>query len=200
MLYRLIPLLTFCLTMTLAQAQLPARDLVIELRQIEEVASGYSAGAQQHDSRWTPRMLQVRNGAKAVFSLGQSVPVQWVRSVAAQSASLSASGVQASSRGGGVSQALTWMDSGQKITVLPRWPGGRQSATVEVEVQGAAIAQRNGTELPAQTRSLLVTTVSAPPGQWVTLASLGGGAPAGTYSSESTHTVRSLLQLRLSAP
>jgi hypothetical protein len=200
MVYRLIPVLIFLLASSPAQAQLPARDLVIELRQVDEAAGGYSVGTQPREPRMAPQRLQVRNGAKAVFSLGQSVPMQWVRSAAAQSAQLSASGVQASSRSGGVSQALTWMDSGQRITVLPRWSGGRQAAIVEVEVQGASIQPRNGTELPAQTRSLLATTVTALPGQWVTLAILGGSAASGGYSSESAGDARNLLQLRLSLP
>lgn len=201
MLYRLVLALMLLLTSLIAQAQLPARDLVVELRQLDEGVAGYSVSTQPREARMAPQRLQVRNGTKAVFSMTQSVPFQWVQSAFAQSVTRNASAASASSRSGGVSHAVTWMDSGQKITVLPRWSGGQQPVTVEVEVQGAAIQQRNGAELPAQTRSLLVTTVTAPPGLWVTLATVGGSATAsGVYSSESAADAHSLLQIRVSTP
>jgi hypothetical protein len=196
---RIVALLFLLLALP-ALAQLPARDLLVELRQTDVPGPGSSVATQSREARLAPQKIQVRNGVKAVFSLGQSVPLQWVRSVATQSAALKAPGVQASSRGGAASQSLTWMDSGQKITVLPRWPGGQQAVTVDVEVQAAAVQQGNGTELPAQTRSLLVTTVTAQLGQWVTLATIGGSLAGGVYSSESAGETRSFLQIRLSTP
>ena len=126
--------------------------------------------------------------------------MQWVQSVAAQSASLAASGVSASSRSGGVTQALTWMEAGQKISVLPRWPGGKEAVTVEVEVQMATVQAHTGRELPAQKRSVLVTSVGAPLGQWVTLATTGSSPPRGVYGSEAAADPRRLLQLRVTAP
>ena len=173
------------LAISMALAQLPGRDLTLELRQIEEGGAGYVVGTQPTATLLAPRQLQARNGARARFSVGQAIPLQWVQSVAAQSVTLAASGVSASSRGGGVAQALTWMQAGQHIAVLPRWSGGKQDVAVEVEVQLAAVQARTGPELLAQQRSHWVTTVSA---------------PRGVYGSEAGNERRRLLQLRVSAP
>jgi hypothetical protein len=181
-------------------AQLPQRDLTVELRQIEEGSAGYVVGTQPEAALLAPQQMQVRNGRKASFSLGQSIPLQWVQSVSTQNSSLSVPGAQARSSGGGVKQALTWMEAGQRISVLPRWPGGQQAVTVEVEVQSAAVQARTGSELPAQSHSQLATTVSAPLGQWVTLAITGNSAQQGVYGSEAPTQARRLLQLRVSVP
>jgi hypothetical protein len=183
-----------------ALAQLPRRDLTVELRQVEEGGGGYSVGTQPAAALLRPQQVQVRNGSKATFSIGQSIPLQWVQSVSSKNSSLSVPGAEARSSGGSVRQALTWLESGQKISVLPRWPGGKQEVTVEVEVQAAAVQARTGTELPAQTRSQLATTVGAPLGQWVTLATTGNSPQRGVYSSEAANDSRRLLQLRVSAP
>ena len=181
-------------------AQLPKRDLIVELRQVEEGGGGYVVGTQHRAELLAPQQVQVRNGAKATFSIGQSIPLLWVESGAAYSASLAASAATGSSRGGGVQQALTWMEAGQKISVLPRWPGGAQVVTVEVEVQLATVqAQRGGAQLPEQKHSQLVTTLGAPLGQWVTLATTGNSPQRGVYSSEASSDARRLLQLRVSA-
>jgi hypothetical protein len=187
------------LAMSSALAQLPKRDLTVELRQIEEGGAGYVVSTQHHAELLEPQQVQVRNGAKATFSIEQAIPLQWVESAGAYSASVAASGVTASSRAGGVTQALTWMEAGQKISVLPRWPGGKEAATVEVEVQMATLQAHTGSELPAQKRSVLVTTVGAPLGQWVTLATTGSSPPRGVYGSEAAADPRRLLQLRVTA-
>lgn len=202
--HRLVSLLAvagFCCWAALpALAQLPQRDLTVELRQVEEGGAGYAVGTQPSTALLPQQQVQVRNGNKASFSLGQSIPLQWVQSVSSKSASMTTPGVEARSRGGGVSQGLVWMESGQKISVLPRWPGGQQVVTVEVEVQSAAVPARTGTELPAQSRSQLATTVGAPLGQWVTLATTGASPQSGVYGSEAATQARRLLQLRVSLP
>jgi hypothetical protein len=71
---------------------------------------------------------------------------------------------------------------------------------VEVEVQSARVEARTGAELPAQQRSQLATTVSAPLGQWVTIAITGSSPQPGVYSSEAANEPRRLLQLRVTAP
>jgi type II secretory pathway component GspD/PulD (secretin) len=155
-----------------------------------------------------PQQVQVRNGAKATLSLGKTIPVQWVQSVSTRNESLTASSggssapsVSASSRGGRVQQAVTWLDASQNLTVQPRWPGGKLPVTLEVEVQSSSVEARTGAELPTQSRSQVVTTVSAPLGQWVTIASTGGSsAPRGVYGSEVAVETRRLLQLRVLAP
>lgn len=181
-------------------AQPPQRDLTVELRQVEEGSAGYGVGTQPRVTLMAPQQVQVRNGSKASFSLGQSIPLQWVQSVSTQNSSLSVPGAEARNRGGGVRQALTWMEAGQRISVLPRWPGGQQVVSVEVEVQTASVQARAGAELPVQTRSQLATTVGAPLGQWVTIATTGGSPQRGVYSSEAAAEPRRLLQLRVSAP
>jgi len=181
-------------------AQLPKRDLMVELRQVEEGGAGYVVGTQHRAELLAPQQVQVRNGAKATFNIEQAIPLLWVESGAAYSASLAASAAKASSSGGGFQQGLIWMEAGQKISVLPRWPGGAQAVTVEVEVQLAAVeAQRGGAQLPEQKRSQLVTTLGAPLGQWVTLATTGSSPQRGVYSSEASSDARRLLQLRVSA-
>lgn len=189
-------------------AQIPKRYLTVELRQVEEgqggQGGGYSVSTQPQRALMTPQQVQVRNGEKASLRVGQSIPMQWVQSMSAQSASLEVSaasaGTSASSRGGSIKNALTWMDAGQSITLRPRWPGAKQPVTVEVEVQTASVEERNGAELPTQSRSQLATIVSVPLGQWVTIAATGANAQAGVYSSEGSNDARRLLQIRVQAP
>lgn len=198
------PYLLAALVLLVAQsalAQLPARDLNVELRQIEESSTGgYTIGTRPQTPLLTPQQMLVRNGSKASFSLGQTIPLQWVQSVSSHTSTLSVTGADASSRGGGVTQALVWMDAGQSLAVKPRWSGGRQPVTVEVEMQSASMEPRPGAELPSQARSQLVTTVGAPLGQWVTIATTGNSQPRGTYGSDAAGEGRRLLQLRVSLP
>lgn len=184
-----------------AWAQPPQRDLTVELRQIEEGSGAYVVGTQPAAALLAPQQVQVRNGAKATLSLGKTIPVQWVQSASVRNDALAAPGVSASSRGGGVKQAVTWLDASQNLTVQPRWPGGKQAVTVDVELQASSVeARTGGAELPTQSRSQVVTTVSAPLGQWVTIASTGGGPQGGVYGSEAAVETRRLIQLRVLAP
>lgn len=197
----LVLLASMMLGAALALAQPPQRDLTVELRQIEEGSTGYAVGTQPAVPLLAPQQVQVRNGAKATLSLGKTIPVQWVQSVSTHDESLTAPGVSASRRGAGVKQAVTWLDASQNLTVQPRWSGGKLPVTLEVEVQSSSVEARTGAELPTQSRSQVVTTVSAPLGQWVTIASTGGGsAPRGVYGSEAAVETRRLLQLRVLAP
>lgn len=182
-------------------AQLPKRDLTVELRQVEEGgSSGYSVSTESRNPLLEEQHVQVRNGEKASLSMGKSMPMQWVQSVTAQSATLATDGASASSSGGGVTNAVTWMDAGQSIKVHPRWPGGKQLVTVDIEMQSASVGERTGAELPDQSRSQVATTVSAPLGQWVTIASTGSRPQQGVYGSEATSNTRRLLQIRVLAP
>jgi hypothetical protein len=184
-----------------ALADLPKRDLVVELRQVEEVDnSGYSVSTQPRHPLMAEQHVQVRNGEKASLRIGKSMPLQWVQSVAAQSASLAASGASARSSGGAVNNAMTWMVDGQSIKVYPRWPGGLQPVVVEVEMQSASVDERIGTELADQSHQQVATTVSLPLGQWVTIAVTGSRPQSGVYGSDATSNNRRLLQMRVLAP
>ena len=112
------------IAMQSALAQLPKRDLTIELRQVEEVESaGYTVSTKSSAPLLSSQSVQVRNGEKASLSVGQTMTLQWVKSAQAQSASLTASGATASSNSGGVSHGIMTMKSGQSFKVHPSWPG-----------------------------------------------------------------------------
>lgn len=175
---------------TTGAAALPARDLVLELREVEEGGGGYAVGTRPQAPLMAPQQLQVRNGSQARLSFAQTTPLQWVQSVQAPGALT----------GAGVRQGLIWLQAGQSLQLRPRWPGGQRPATVEVEVQTASVQQQPGRELPTQERSALATTVQAPLGQWVTLARSGQGTPPGSYSSDAATQRPRLLQLRVTAP
>ena len=228
MFYRFLILgLAGALSATVSYAQLPKRDLTVELRQVEE---GREDGATRFGTKpevplMAPQKIQVRNGEKGSLRMSQSVPMQWVQSATMQNSSINVNGASVTtqtgstattgassanansggtsinSSGGGVTQALQWFDVGQSITVTPRWPGGNKDATVEVDVQQADMAVRHNADMPRQTRNQLSTTVTTPLGQWVTIAATGN-APArqGSFSSEGSAEARRLLQVRVLAP
>lgn len=190
-----------CLLVPCALAELPKRDLIVELRQVfEGEGAAYTVSTQPDKALIGAQQLQVRNGEKASVRHATSMPMQWVQSAAAQSATVAASGMAASQSEGGVNHGVTWMQAGQGMTVKPRWPGGRQWVTVEIEVQSASVSPRTGTELPHQLRSETVTTVTAPMGQWVTIAASGSASQRGTYGSDAAPEARRLLQIRVLAP
>lgn len=180
------------------------RDMTIELRQAEEgrdAGEGYRAGITAINTSWSPQSLVVRNGEKGVLRMQQSVPMQWVQSIQSQTSNLKVGGAEASSSGGGVTQALHWFDVGQSMTVTPKWPGGKKNVALKIEVQQSDMQSLHNADLPRQTRNLLSTVVSVPLNTWVTIAASGKGpAHAGSYSSESSADARRLLQVRVTAP
>lgn len=187
-------LLASCFLVSWAEAQLPKRDLTVEVRQIEEgreEGSSYRAGPSEAAPLLAPQKIQVRNGEKGMLRMNLSVPIQWVE--AAQAASANS--------GAGVKQALQWFDVGQTLSVTPRWPGGNRDAAVEVEVQQSDMSTRSNADMPSQSRSQFSSTVTAPLGQWVTMAATGlGPARQGSYSSSGSSEVRRLLQIRVLVP
>ncbi len=172
-----------------ALAQLPLRNLAVELRQISE-PDGNTVSTQPATSPLAAQRIQVRNGEKATLTMGQSVPIRFVQSVAE------------GRDGSGVSYGMVWMQAGQSMAVQPRWPGGGQPVRIDIDVQSSSLQAPTGNaELPRQARSQLATSVSAPLGQWVTVAATGEGqAQPGSYSSEATADTRQLVQIRVLAP
>lgn len=177
------------------QAQLPSRDLVVELRQISE-ADGNTASTQPATAQLVSQRIQVRNGEKATLTIGQNVPIRFVQAVAG------GSNVQTGGTGGAVSYGMVWMQAGQSMAVQPRWPGASQPVRITIDVQSSSVQAPSGSaELPSQARSQFATTVSAALGQWVTVAATGGGQTlAGSYSSEAAADTRQLVQVRVLAP
>lgn len=194
-----------CLAPLIAAAAAPKGDLTVELRQIKEGDEGqeatgaYSVGTAPRAVEFAPQQVRVRNGEKASLQVNQSMPLQWVQKIESQSATLSAASASASSNAGGVTQAVTWMEAGQSLTVTPHWPGGKQPARLEIEVQSSAVDERTSSDLPATTRQRYTTTVTAPLRQWVTIATSGSPAKAGSYSSAGTSDGRRLIQIRVIA-
>ena len=183
-------------------------DLTVELRQVKEgqedednpqTSSGaYTVGAANRAVDFAPQQVRVRNGEKASLQINQSMPMQWVQKIESQSATLSAASASASSNSGGVTQAVTWMESGQSLTVTPHWPGGKLPVKIEIEVQSSAVDERTSSDLPATQRQRFTSTVSAPLNRWVTIASSGKPARAGSYSSAGGSDGRRLTQIRVS--
>ena len=171
------------------QAQLPSRDLVVELRQISE-ADGNTASTQPATAQLVSQRIQVRNGEKATLTIGQNVPIRFVQAVGS------------GRDGSGVSYGMVWMQAGQSMAVQPRWPGASQPVRITIDVQFSSVHAPSGSaELPSQARSQFATTVSAALGQWVTVAATGGGqTQAGTYSSEAAADTRQLVQIRVLVP
>ena len=183
------------------------RDLTVELRQVKDgeqdqpnaPGSAYTVGTATRSVDFAPQQVRVRSGEKASLQINQSMPLQWVQKVESQSATLSAASASASSQAGGVTQAITWMESGQSFTVTPHWPGGKKPVRVEIEVQSSAVDERTSSDLPATARQRYSTTVSAPLNQWVTIATSGGTAKTGSYSSTGSADARRFLQGRVTA-
>ena len=188
------------------------QDLTVELRQVKEGREGqedqdspqasgsaYTVGTASRAVDFAQQEVRVRNGEKASLHIHQSMPMQWVQRIELQSATLSAAGTSASQNSGGVTQAVTWMESGQSLTVTPNWPGGKQAVKLEIEVQSSAVDGRTSSDLPATSRQLYSTTVSAPLRQWVTIAASGSASKAGSYSSAGTSDGRRLIQVRVLA-
>ena len=191
----------------------PSSDLTVELRQIKEgqedadgtVAGNgsYSVSTAPRAVDFAPQQVRVRNGEKASLHFNQSLPLQWVQKIESQSATLTAPGTagapgaSASSQSGGVTQAVTWMEAGQSMTVTPHWGGGKQAAKLDIDVQSSAVDERTSSDLPATTRQHFTSTVSAPLRQWVTIATTGSTAKQGSYSSSGSMDGRRLIQIRV---
>ena len=183
----------------------PPLDLTVELRQIREGDEGsnaaggaYTVGTAARSPDFAPQQVRVRSGEKASLSVNQSMPMQWVQKIETHSANLTAANAFASSTAAGVTQAVTWMESGQSLNVTPHWGGGKKPVKLEIEMLVSVVDDRTGSDLPATNRQRLSTTVTVPLQQWVTLASSGKASKPGSYSSAGSSDGRTLLQIRVS--
>lgn len=198
-----------CLWPMLAQANLPRRDLVVELRQVAQGAEGregaqepaaYSVSSLPAGDGFVPQQVRVQNGEKAVLRLTQTRSLQWVQSAGSHSTTVVAGAASASQRAGSVTQASTPVEAGQTLVVTPRWPGGSKPVLLVLDLQTDTVAERTGGELPATSRRQVVTTISASLRQWVTVATSGADTPSGSYSSAGASGARQLIQIRVSPP
>ena len=191
-----------------AAPPLPARDVTVELRQIEETfgePAGYSvsANAGAGPAALSYQKILVRNGEKASLKMGQSTPKQWVQSVTSGSSTTSATGTatSAANTAFGATNVLEWLQSGYSITVQPRWTGGNKAATVEFELEQKDLQTHNNADMPTQAHRQFSSTVTAPLAQWVTVSSAGEVPKPGVYSSNPAHKAgRQALQIRVLVP
>lgn len=190
-------------TQAQAPGEIVARNLLIELRQVDERSSeaggvaverggvvlrsdgrssvGLGGSAQVRSSRGAMSSVQqvrVLSGMSASVRLGQSVPLQLWQTW------LSPQGVQ-------MGPTTVFVEAGQGFAVRPRWPGGAAPVTVEVMSESSQFAQpgmgSRWERAVAETRaargeapppgtvesSRVLTTLAVPLGQWVTLAESG---------------------------
>lgn len=188
-----------------AQAPLPQRNLLVEVRQTGEASAtaepaprgavvigsdgrvrGWAEGSTSTRTRdhATERVqqLQVLNGGRGSVRLAEAVPMEFMQ------ASVSAQGVE-------VAPATVWTESGNGFSVQPSWPGGTAPVTVEIA------ADRSD----ASRRAEVLSTVRIPLGEWVTIARSvedRRATPPGTVSSRDAAGRRAVqqLQIRITAP
>lgn len=190
---------------TLAQAALPAVNLLVELRWVDSaLAPAAQAGvrdgavvigttgavsprgpgvvtATAGAAAPPPQQLQVRNGEGAALRLVTREPLQWVDAVAELSP-------QGQVRGLHARPQLPEREVVRRIAVTPSWGGGRAPVRVNLQVDddGNAVA----------------TTLDLPLARWQTVARSGGSTPPaarGTVSSgDASARPERELQLRVS--
>jgi hypothetical protein len=148
-------------------AKPPARNMSVELRVLEEddtVSPGVVRARQAPSAALPNQKVHIMNGERAHFEWGDSMPVQWVKSVQTQSVAQStAAGGTLVGQASGVENGLFWRESRQALTVLVVWP-----------VQTTAQEDRSGQNLPGVSTSRVTSTVLVPLGEWVTIAASGG--------------------------
>jgi hypothetical protein len=210
--FRVLAVAAICLIATAVSAKLPVRNMTVELRVLSEsspvgLGSGGSVARtySPQDRELEIQKVYVQNGERAQLKLNASQPMQWVKTAVQQSgSSSSAAGDTSATKAQGMENAVTWMEAGQGISVKVSWPGGKQAAAVDVEVETAAVDARAGQNVPSQTRSRIATTVLAPLGEWSTIAVTGGRMALeqpGVYSTRSLESDGpKLVQVRVLAP
>lgn len=200
---------------------LPMRNLLVEVRQVDEgqsnvqgggiergavvissdgrVSGGAEAGwvastRQRNDS--IAQQVRVLNGHRASMRLGQSVPLQWWQ------ASVTPQGVQAV-------PTTVFSEAGKGFTVRPSWPGGRAPVTVEVQTELGRVRDPNLTiggdpdNGVASENFTTLTTLRFPLGEWVTIASSGqdgASSQRGVVSTRDVERSRQIVvQMRVTA-
>ena len=194
-------------------------NFVVELRLLaqeepqEPPVQGAGVGAPRvlrtQEPQPSPSPVQrvvVGNGARAHFGFSTSVLVQWVQAVLQQSSNTSSStGELRVQDGRGVENSAAWLDTGQSLTVRPRWDAARQRVMLEVQVESAAAQANAQTSMPSQVRTRMASQLAVSLGQWTTIAMAGEPArteaAASTYSSLSAQSTTLMrMQVRVLVP
>lgn len=203
-----------------AQVGLPLRNLLIEVRQGEDVqgsvtrqgatgsvtitssprsSSNVSGAASVHSGRTdstrhgdTAQQVLVLNGGRAAVRLGQTHALQWYQ-------------VAWNGRDGPTLLPSTLIvEAGRGVVVHPRWPGGDHPVTLEVTAESSRLPTTPGDASgPVREAASASTTVQLPLGEWVTVA-----GTAETFSQqdqrawssrEASHHERRVVQIRVTA-
>jgi hypothetical protein len=205
----------------LAAPALPAVNLVVEVRVVDAAqASGrgdYTVSTRTLAQRPAEALqLQLLNGQTGAVRLGRALPVQWLQAVArgalsgASGASVSSGSSAAADRSGALAYAVTWVASGQSLTVRPQWPGGASPVTLDLQFSSITLRPMpgsTGTALPATRTQEAGTTLQLPLGVWTSFAATGAvqdAAEPGSGSSLSTLTLaergQQRMQVRVTLP
>lgn len=176
---------------SLALAALPARNLCVELREASVAAPGAGWQVSSADARAVrdraPQRLCMQNGEVATLALDLTRPVQvWQ---AAQGVALPVA-----------VPTTQWMHAGQRLSVRPRWDGGREPVKVELAAHAShfdrVVAPGSG-ESPSRTAVEIETTLRAPLGAWITIASTGETADDANVVASSQARPGRVLQMRV---
>jgi hypothetical protein len=195
-----------------ASAAWPAVNLLVEVRVIAEArASGH--GDYTVSTLGPARQpiealqLQLANGQTGAVRLGGALPVQWLQGAArggAAASGASASASAAADRAGAVAYAVTWVPSGQSLSVRPQWAGGDSPVTLELNFSSTTLQPAPGTPLPATRTRQAGSTLSVPLGVWTAFAATGVAQEEAEPGRVSTLTLaergRQLMQVRVSLP
>jgi hypothetical protein len=128
------------------------------------------------------QQLSLINGQRGQFRYSRRMPVLWMQSASQQTgqgstATSPAGGNQAGGRSS-VSDQLTWLESGQALSVQAGWPGGRAPVRVDLTLDAATIEPALGQPMPAHRQRSASTSVITPMGRWTTFAAIGTAAAA----------------------
>ncbi len=194
-----------------APAAWPAVNLVVEVRVIAEArVSGHGdyTVSTLGPARQAVEALQLQlaNGQTGAVRLGGALPVQWLQGAArgGASAASGASAAAAADRAGAVAYAVTWVPSGQSLSVRPQWAGGDSPVTLELNFSSSTLQAAPGTLLPATRTQQAGSTLRVPLGVWTAFAATGVAQEEAEPGRVSTLTLaergRQLMQVRVSLP
>jgi hypothetical protein len=197
-----------------AQAALPLRNLLVEVRQSEQAqgqdrGGGLDGGSvvirsdgrvqgsagvtlqsrSQNRDAGTTQQVRVLNGARASVRLAQALPLQWWQVV------WTPQGPQAL-------PSTQWAEAVRGFVVQPAWAGEEQPVRVEISTEGGGAGR--GLDGSQSTASRVLTTVEVPLGQWVTVASSSDAAQSSEHgvlsSREARRTQERVVELRVTVP